>query len=273
LQAIILFLNIFVVFIPFIQFFVLRRPPFGDLPLWERIVESCVGTFDFKSPFGRRASQISGVHGLGSRFSAVTKLDISLISENHIQAAGKQERGRPTPMFRQMSLKSGGRRESMISNSRRVSAAGLDDISRLRTRKLTDAGKCQPEPSRKNMRALEDNRKPEEPTVTVERPHAAQPASEHSHANGHDGLKQHVTAASFTSQSNCMDDPDASNISHNVKLDGEMTYYVPFEPFQLQADLGLDSSWWRADDDSAYGVFPRPVIGTADSKPAAAPIP
>jgi len=259
-SVIILFLNIFVVFIPFIQFFALRRPAFGNRPLWERAMESCVGMCGFDSPFDRRVSQSSGVHG---RYMTMTKLDFSLISENHIQSAsGKLEGGRPIPMFRQMSLKGGrfpGRRESMMSKSRRVSAAGLDDISRLRARRSTGAGRGQPELSGKNALVLEGRHKSEEPAVGQAQP-------EHHHANGHDGPSQHVTGALFMSQPP-MPNYMAGSPNVSYALDSGMTYYVPFEPFRHEADLELDSGGWQVDDEaarSAYGVFPRPGIAAAD---------
>ena len=273
LQTIILFLNIFVIFIPFIQFFVLRRPPFGNLPLWERVLESCMGACGFESPFGRRVSRSSGVHG--RRMTSVTKLDISLISKNYIQsAAGQQDRSSVTPMFRHMSLKDArrsSRRDSLMSKSRRVSAAGLDDISRLRARRSADVGNGQPQApglNREHLWALTDRFKSEEPAVE-----RAQP--EHHYANSLDGPSQQVTGALCLSQPpilNYMSGlPDAS-----YELDGGMQYYAPFEPFRQHAILEREAGGWLADDDnmhSAYGVFPQPVVATADGKSAAISIP
>ncbi len=193
----------------------------------------------------------------------MTKLDFSLISENHIQSAAGKE-GRPIPLFRQMSLKGGrfaGRRESMMSKSRRVSAAGLDDVSRLRARRSTGAGRGQAEPSRKNLRAQEGRHKSQEPAVE-------QAQSEHYHANGHDGPSQHVTGVLSMSQPpmpNYM--TGSSNISYS--LESGMTYYVPFEPLRHQSDLELDYEGAR----SAYEIFPQPVFGTAFCEPAIASMP
>ncbi len=137
----ILCLNIFVVFIPFLQFFVLRSSPFGEQPLWERILESFLAICGISSPFRRRAS-----HSLdGRRQSTASKLNFSLISHGHYQnIASKQDRSRNSLRIRQMSLRSG---QSFRSMSRRMSAAGLDDISRLRTRKSLDTEKAARRPS------------------------------------------------------------------------------------------------------------------------------
>ena len=43
LQGIVFFLNIFIVFVPFLQFFILRRPSRGHAPLWIRVGGSLLG--------------------------------------------------------------------------------------------------------------------------------------------------------------------------------------------------------------------------------------
>jgi hypothetical protein len=56
-QGFIIFLNIFVVFIPFVQFFVLRRPAHGDQSIAERVAEAAASRLGIHTPLGLRASK------------------------------------------------------------------------------------------------------------------------------------------------------------------------------------------------------------------------
>ena len=98
----ILFLNIFMAFVPILQFFVFRRPPHGNRPLWERIIESVAGKFGIKTPFGRRASQSTYVKNpLGANRFKNARLQISLLSEVQMnEIANQQAVSRGNPMAR-----------------------------------------------------------------------------------------------------------------------------------------------------------------------------
>mmetsp|Transcript_30649 Transcript_30649/g.64126 ORF Transcript_30649/g.64126 Transcript_30649/m.64126 type:complete len:307 (+) Transcript_30649:3265-4185(+) len=84
MSAIILFLNIFVVFIPFVQFFVLRRPPHGNRPIWERIVETAASKVGITTPLGRRASRSAYLSASG-RKDQPSKFRISRISDEQLE--------------------------------------------------------------------------------------------------------------------------------------------------------------------------------------------
>lgn len=71
-QGFIIFLNTFVIAIPFIQFFIIRRPPHGEQSLAERALEAAAAWLGFEKPLGQRASKAtfrrrgSSVHNLNS---------------------------------------------------------------------------------------------------------------------------------------------------------------------------------------------------------------
>jgi hypothetical protein len=56
-QGFIIFLNIFVIFIPFIQYLVIRRPAHGNQSIAERVAEAAASSLGIPTPFGLRASK------------------------------------------------------------------------------------------------------------------------------------------------------------------------------------------------------------------------